>query len=84
MGIRRVARVSFEDSTPSVAEKARKAGIQYLQDLAVEQIDVQFIWSGFIIIQHFRMTLLPFGHGPVWRFRISFLNMGLQTQLLMH
>ena len=27
MGIRRVARVSFEDSSPSVADKARSAGI---------------------------------------------------------
>ena len=29
MGIRRVATVSFEDSTPSVADKAKSAGIQY-------------------------------------------------------
>ena len=43
MGIRRVARVSFEDIKPSVADKAKSAGIQHLTDLAVEQIDVQFI-----------------------------------------
>ena len=43
MGIRRVARVSFEDNSPSVAGKAQSAGIPYLKDVTVEQIDVQFI-----------------------------------------
>ena len=43
MGIRRVARVSFEDSRPSIADKAKGTGIQHLNDLTVEQIDVQFI-----------------------------------------
>ena len=45
MGIRRVARVSFENKSSSIADRAKGAGIQHLKDLAVEQIDVQcFPW----------------------------------------
>jgi general secretion pathway protein E len=43
MGIRRVARVSFEDNSPSLADKAKSTGLQYRNDIDIEKIDVEFI-----------------------------------------
>ena len=43
MGIRRVARVTFEDHTQSLAEYAKGAGVSHLESLDVEAVDVQFV-----------------------------------------